>query len=179
MKTLEDCGISMPEREAVWDDPSVSTRHAEAMEKVHALVSVRERCAKELRERLVRCGFSEQEAAEAVDAAQRCGLFSNERYASALIRGKTRAGWGREKILARLREMHISEATIELCAADFASPAEERARAMADLESHPSRSANPQASLMRRLVNKGYSFGLSREVVAEFLARPAGQASRF
>ncbi len=171
MKTLENCGISLPEREAVWNDPVANVRHAEAMEKVHALVNVRERCTKELRERLVRCGFTDSEAAEAVDAAQRCGLVSDAAYASALIRGKTRAGWGREKILARLREMHISEATIESCAEDFASPDEERARAMADLESHPSRSANPKASLVRRLVNKGYSFGLSREVVSEFLAR--------
>lgn len=171
MKTLEDCGISLPEREAVWDDPTAGTRRAEAMEKVHALVGVRERCGKELRERLVRCGFTDSEAAEAVDAAQRCGLVSDERYASALIRGKTRAGWGREKILARLREMRISEATIESCAEDFATPEEERVRAMADLETHPCRSANPRASLVRRLVGKGYSFGLSREVVSEFLAR--------
>ncbi len=171
MKSLADCGISLPEREAVWDDPTENSRRAQALEKVHALVNVRERCAKELRERLVRCGFTDAEAAEAVEAARACGLFSDERYASALIRGKTRAGWGREKILTRLREMHISEATIELCAEDFATPDEERMRAMADLESHPSRSANPRASLVRRLVNKGYSFGLSREVVAEFLAR--------
>ena len=169
MKTLDDCGIELPEIEPVWDDPHAGSRHAEAMQKVHALVCVRERCEKEVRERLLSCGFTPEEAEKAVAAALSSGLVSDERYANAFVRGKVRKGWGREKILARLRADGISQTAIESCADDFASPARERAHALAELARRSCRAADRRSSLIRRLLAKGYAPELARECVDEFL----------
>ena len=177
MKTLEDCGIELPELEPIWDDPRTGSRHAEAMQKVHALVCVRERCEAELRARLVSCGFSPEEAQDAASAAVSCGLVDDARYASAFVRGKVRKGWGRDRIVARLRQDGVSQQAIDAAAADFAAPDQERAHALAELARRPCRARDRRASLMRRLLSKGYAPELARSCVDEFLEGQQPQCS--
>lgn len=143
--------------------------HIKAMDKIAALVRVRERTPHELRRRLQDCGFTEEVAARAVESAERCGLVDEERYASALIRGKVNQGWGRAKIMARLREDGVSSAVIERCNSCFATPQQEYERALYELGKRSVRSKNPRATLMRRLLQKGYSPELANRAVDEFM----------
>lgn len=145
-------------------------RHIAAMEKINSLISVRERCCSEVSERLARAGFNEEEIEDAVESAVRCGLVSNERYARAYIRGKSNLGWGKGKILMHLRRDGIEEETIDACSDEFNSPDEEYQRALRELKKKTSRSSNPYASYMRRLVGKGYSYEVASRATKEFLS---------
>ena len=170
MKTIQNCDIDLPELEPVWQDPSENKEHLEAMQKIHSLICVRERSQKELYERLIASDFKPSVVKNAVDVALKCGLISDERYASAFIRGKTNKGWGKAKIISHLHKNGISEQVIENCSEDFASSDQEFDRAVKEVKTHPSHSKNPRASLIRRLVNKGYSFETAHAAVNEALS---------
>ena len=146
-----------------------ASRHIEAMEKINSLISVRERCVKETRERLNSCGFNQEEIDDAIETALRVGLLSEERYTRAYIRGKTNAGWGRRKIEYRLHMSGIQDQTIQACEDEFSSPAQEYERALSELRKRPTRSANPYGAYMRRLVAKGFSQDLASRAVKDFM----------
>ena len=143
--------------------------HNKAMDKIAALLRVRERTPKELHRRLLDAGFEEEVVRGAVDAALRCGLVDERRYAAALIRGKVSQGWGRSKIMARLRDDGVSSWAIEACSELFATPEQEYERAMHELSKRSVRSKNPRATLTRRLLQKGYSPELANRAVEEFM----------
>lgn len=146
-------------------------RHAAAMDKVAGLVSVRERSSKEVAERLRRCGFDEEEAADAVETSVRIGLVDDRRFASAYIRGKTASGWGRAKIVSRLRRAGIGDELVEACSGEFATPEQELESARSQLARRTTRSKNPYASLMRRLLSRGFSYETASRAVSEHLGR--------
>ncbi len=60
---------------------------------------------------------------------------NEERYARAFIRGKVHSGWGRVKIVARLRANGIGEETIASCADHLGSPDDEYRSALLELSS--------------------------------------------
>lgn len=145
-------------------------RHNEAMDIVRALVNTRERCVHEVKLRLIKAQFSNEEIDDAIDTSLRCNIISNERYASAYIRGKTHLGWGKEKIILRLKQNGISDETIYKCESDFPSEDEEYSIAYSILSKKPSQSKNKFASYMNRLISKGYSFDLAKRVTQDFIA---------
>ena len=146
-----------------------SDRHQAAMKKIGALVNVRERCEKEVRERLARAEFTPEEIDDAVATALRYSIISDERYARSFIRGKTNLGWGRLKITQQLERNGISDAIITSCQDEFSSADGEYERALHELERRPTHAKNPRSSLMHRLVNKGYSFDVANRAVSEYL----------
>lgn len=146
-------------------------RHKEAMERINSLLNVRERCIKEIRMRLCKAGFSDEEVEDALQAALRVNLLNEERYARAFIRGKVHLGWGRAKIVQRLHADGIADDVIECCQDDFASPCDEYQMAQNELSKRPARSKNPYATYVRRLLGRGFSMDLSKRVAADYLSQ--------
>ena len=149
-------------------------RHIEAMDKIAALVSVRERTCRELHGRLLKLGFTEEEAADALESAVRSGLVSEERYTRAFIRGKVALGWGRRKVIDRLQREGISEGLIACCEDEFPDEEGEYAMALKELSRRRSTSSDPYASYMRRLVNKGYGYEVAQRAVRAYLSEEEG-----
>lgn len=145
-------------------------RHIEAMDKINSLLAVRERTVKEVKERLSGCGFDQEEVDDAVESALRVGLIDEERYARAFIRGKAHAGWGKLKIVNRLKESGVGDETISSCEDEFNSSDAEYESALLALKKREARSSDPYATYMRRLVNKGFSFDLASRVVKDHLS---------
>lgn len=145
-------------------------RHIEAMDKIAVLVNVRERNCGELRERLLKLGFTEEEVAEALESAVRSGLVNEERYTRAFIRGKVALGWGRRKVVDRLRHEGIDDALIARCEDEFPDEDDEYAMALEELSRRGCTSSNPYASYMRRLVNKGYGYEVAQRAVRAYLS---------
>lgn len=145
-------------------------QHVAAMERINALVNVRERNVQEVQERLRRYGFTPEEVDDAVETALRVNLINEERYARAFIKGKTRSGWGRHKILQRLRACNIPESVIEDCASEFSTVQEEYERALRELAKRRATSKDPYATYMRRLIGKGFSYDVSLRAVKEHLS---------
>lgn len=143
----------------------------QAMERINRLLDTRERCIKELKERLARADFTEEEIEDAMQAAVRVNLVNEERYARAFIRGKVHQGWGRGKILLRLQQDKIPAHVIDACQEDFASSHEEYNMAMHEVSKRRATSKNPYATYVRRLISRGYSYELSKQVVSDYLSQ--------
>ncbi len=145
-------------------------RHIAAMDRIAALVNVRERCVFEVRERLKKAEFTEEEIDDAIQSALRCDLVNEERFVRAYIRGKSNCGWGRVRILRNLRSNKISEDLIALCEEEFPSEEAAYARALHELQRKPSHAADKYSSYLRRLVNKGYPMEVAQRAVKEHLS---------
>ncbi len=129
-----------------------------AFDKIRRLVSVRERCQRELLDRLVRDGFSKEDADEAVRRATACGLVDDARYAGVLIRSRLSQGKGVSGICAELERSGIDISQVPGWPEDFLEDApSEVDRALALLRRKPPHAKDVRGAAFRRLVGKGFS----------------------
>lgn len=167
-----------------------------AFEKVTRLACARERGSRELIDRLVRDGFSQEVAESAVQRALDCGLIDDTRYGAVLIRTRVAQGRGRKGIEDELERAGIAASDIPGWPEEFfsvddfdpfrvnanaeddvvgctfgceSSDEQEIERALALLRRKPPRSKNIQASAYRKLVTKGYSTSVASAATRRFM----------
>lgn len=146
-------------------DNGCASDKEEGFSKICRLVNVRERCSKELHDRLVRDGFPEDVARAAVGRAVRCGLVDDERFADTLVRSRLSQGKGIEGIRRELQGFGIDACSVEALQSFSDGHAHDRevSRAVDLLRRKPPRSKNPRASAYRRLMTKGYSSSVAAD----------------
>ncbi len=88
------------------------TRRTEARKKALSLLEIRDRTSKELRERLLRCGYSQEEAEDALRYAASYGYVDDRRYAENYILWR-KDEKSRKKIFTDLFVKGISRETAE------------------------------------------------------------------
>lgn len=167
-----------------------------AFEKVTRLACARERGSRELIDRLVRDGFSQEVTESAVRRALDCGLIDDTRYGAVLIRTRVAQGRGRKGIEDELERAGIAASDIPGWPEEFfsvndfdpfrvnanaeddvvgctfgseSSDEQEIERALALLRRKPPRSKNVQASAYRKLVTKGYSTSVASAATRRFM----------
>lgn len=136
------------------------------------LSNYRERCEEELRQRLVnREKFDEAVFEEALAKAKKYDIVNDERYAELYAFCKTQCAKGVEGVKRQLTMMKIDYESMPAVMDTLnEASAKEYQVAYGFLERHPSSSKNQFESLVNKLVNRGFSAGLSIKVVKDLLA---------
>lgn len=174
MPIIDEEFLSKLVREPVVAD--ISREQEDAFSKIARLASVRERCSQELMGRLVRDGFSEDDARSAVARALSCGLVDDLRYGETLVRsrisqGKGRAGIEEELALRGIAACDLAGWPDEYFPSD--GPTEEQ-RAFDLLCKKPPRSKNVYAAACRKLASRGFSRDVVFSVARRYAERGDG-----
>jgi regulatory protein len=82
------------------------------------LLSRREHSALEIRDKLLKRDFEEDEIAQAISELKQGGWLSDERYAEAYIRMRQQKGFGPIRIAMELNERGVDESIVEACIDD-------------------------------------------------------------
>lgn len=161
---------------------NVSNRIAEsdhgrktAFERIVSLSKTRDRCSKELEDRLRREGYSDQEVAAAIERSVSCGLVDDRRFADVYVRSKSRALWGPRTIERELSKRNLSADMLDGWPDEYGLDDQslyEKANEL--LDRRPPTSKNVQASAYRRLLTKGYPQPIAYDV-AQRWAQENGQ----
>ena len=137
----------------------------EAKKKIEAYCAYRERCQKEVLDKLNGWGLIPEVADNILIELIQENYVNEERFATSFARGKFRIKkWGRRKITAELKQRNISDYCIRKALQEI--PEEEYKMTMLNLmqqKSNAIRSANPWArkqKVFQYLVNKGYESNL-------------------
>ncbi len=147
---------------------------AGAKDRALRLLGVRSRSREELRRRLSRAGFPEDEITGALQDLERAGLVDDERFAEEVVRWRlSRQGYGRRAALDTLRRAGVERSIAEGALAgagwvDEEARAEEVGRArLARLEGLPPETARRR--LMGFLLRRGFDPEVARTVCARLL----------
>lgn len=150
--------------------------HEAAMRKIERLCSVRERSSSSLEERLIRDGFPEDVAANAVARAVECGLVDDGRFADVLVRSRIAAGKGCAGIARELASHGIEASTVEsYVEATESGHDSEVARAVSLLNRKPPRAKNVREAAYRRLVGRGFSSAVASSAAREWWESAQGR----
>ena len=141
-----------------------------AFNRIESWCSRKFRSERDVRSRLRREGFEDQEIDDAVDRAKRCLLIDDDRFADVLIRSCIRSGKGQSGIAFKLKQEGINPESVEGWPEDYIDNSfeSELDRALKLLNSKPPRSKNLQASAYRKLITKGYSSAVASRAAREF-----------
>ncbi|MDR0501315.1 MAG: RecX family transcriptional regulator [Coriobacteriales bacterium] len=139
-----------------------------AFTKLVQLCCVRERSAYELRKRLLNCGFDAQACDNAINRAIACEIVNDMRFADAWIRGKLNLGWGIRRIEREIKHYGICANAFTNWPDCYSDGANERKRALAELERHRPRAKNVRAARFRHLLNKGYAADVAHQALLVF-----------
>jgi len=139
------------------------------------LLGYRERSVHELSERLLANGYPAEAVSSVVERYAQVGLVDDHRFALAWVGARSRAGYGRRRIMRELAEKGVSEEHI-LAALSEALEHDEVARATAALRGRGARDAKDRERLIRRLVARGFEYRVAIQSVDAVTSGDASDA---
>ena len=135
-----------------------------ARERALQLLGYRERSRAELRQRLLDNGYSRDVVDPVVERFCEVELVDDRRFASAWVRTRASAGYGRHRIARELAEKGVDDDIIS-AALDDELRSDELSRATAALRGRRPRDAKDRERLVRRLVSRGFEFRIAHDAV--------------
>jgi regulatory protein len=135
-----------------------------ARERALQLLRYRERSASELQQRLIDAGYPSVVVAAVVKRFCEVELVDDRRFASAWVRSRASAGYGRRRILHELAQKGVDEATSSL-AIEEELPDDELGRARKALGGRCPADAHDRERLVRRLVARGFELRVALDAV--------------
>ncbi len=142
----------------------------EAIPKIEYFCDYRERCQKEVRDKLFSYGLRSTEVEEILAELVKKKIVNEERFAKAFAGGKFRQNkWGRKKIIIELKARNISayciqKALLEIEQDDYTGTIEKSAEKYAATLKGLSQFAAKQKTL-KYLMNKGFEYDECQNIV--------------
>jgi regulatory protein len=142
----------------------------DAFEKISRLVARRDYSTKQIKEKLIRAGFSLPETDAAIARAKECGYIDDMRFTRMYVFSKFNQGQGILRIKQQLKTLGIEGEFIDAFYADASSSSglDEYERALRFLELHPTQSKNIRDASFRKLVNKGFSIDVCSKAARSY-----------
>ncbi len=142
----------------------------EAFEKIARLVTRRDYSTKQIKEKLIKAGFSLPETDAAITRAKECGYLDDERFARMYVFNKFNQGQGILRIKQQLKTLGIEGEFIDTFYKEASSNLglDEFERALHFLELHPTQSKNVRDGSFRKLINKGFSVDISSKAARAY-----------
>jgi regulatory protein len=135
-----------------------------ARERALQLLGYRERSRTELRQRLLDNGYPRGVVDGVVERFCEVELVDDARFASAWVRTRVSAGYGRRRVARELAEKGIEGSLIE-SALDEEMVGDELGRAKDSLRGRRARDPKERERLVRRLVSRGFELRVALEAV--------------
>ncbi len=129
--------------------------------KVEWLVNKRDYSSKELLEKLLQDGYSQEVSEELVSRAENNGLVNDDRFAEVYIHSKSFAGWGRRKIERELARKGIDCNQLPGWPEHYISESDEAERALELARRRRLTGKNDFQKIVRHLLSKGYSMSIA------------------
>ena len=167
-----DVGCTVERRELF--DALAQHEPALARERALQLLGYRERSSGELRQRLLDNGYPCTVVHAVVARFCEVELVDDRRFASAWVRSRASAGYGRRRILRELADKDI-DAEIAEIALDEELTTDELTRARDALRGRQPRDPRDRERLVRRLVTRGFELRTALDAVGP--APDSGQAT--
>lgn len=142
----------------------------DAFKKIERLVKVRDRSIREVRDRLLKDGFSGSIADQSIERALRCNYLNDQRFADILVRSRLNAGKGLAGIIRELKSHDIDpEAQLPgFPDAYLSTRVSQRDAALGLLCRKPPRAKNKLQAAYGKLIRAGYTSQLASEVAREW-----------
>jgi regulatory protein len=144
-----------------------------AKDRALRLLGVRWRSREELRDRLARAGFQDEEIEHTLVDLERVGLVDDERFARELVKDQaTRRSAGDRAIRAALRQRGVDQDTADR-ALEGTMDEEARAFELADRQANRLRGVPIEAAhrrILGQLMRRGYPPAMAREATRRALA---------
>lgn len=143
--------------------------------RLEALCSRREYAEKDLLEKLKRRSVSESDSAKILQSLKEKGFVSNQRYAEAFVRDKSRlAGWGEKKIAFCLKTKAISDDIVKeaLSEIDIAVAQKRMMEVLENKLKQLSRETDlkkKKEKLIRFALSRGYRYDQILEIINKIL----------
>ena len=159
----------MSSKTQITKEQTQKTDSAEAaFAKALRLISVRERSLSEMRERLQKEGYPEEQVDDTIERLVLYGLLDDTRFAEAYIKGKLRSGWGKIRIERGLKTFGVDVSTIEEYPQAYFSVEDEVERALKELSRLKTIAKNVRDAQYRRLYSKGYSYDTIKRALSRY-----------
>lgn len=143
--------------------------NSKALEYAGRALSYRMLSEKQLRDKILQKGFSEENAEYVIEKLRRYGVVNDEEYCEGLIRTYKAKGYGKRRIAQKLRESGIDRETADTGLEDF-EPDHDK---MQKYISSKIKCENPDRQTVKKvydgLLRKGFSYEQAKEALNKFL----------
>lgn len=143
-----------------------------ARERALQLLGYRERSRFELRQRLLDNGYPTEVVEPILDRFCEVELVDDRRFASAWVRSRVSAGYGRRRIARELADKGVADETAEFALAEEILE-DELSRAVESLRGRRPRDGKDRERLVRRLVSRGFELRVALDAVGSVPNREA------
>ncbi len=157
----ESLGFPLPEDDAF--DAIHEIEYRACLQAITDMLSRREYASGELRDKLSRYGYRDQEIERALTTSRERRYLDDNRFTSFFIEERIRRGWGRRRIESELYKKGIRTDEIEGYPERYFSDDEDLSRALDVLRRKPCSDTHPRDKFIRFLVSRGYSYSIAQQ----------------
>lgn len=166
-RILQKDGIPLPRDEDDAFDAIHALEGRVCLTMLTEMLSRRDHGTEEARRKLALYGFRDIEIDAAIERATELRFLNDDRFVAYFIEERKRRGWGRRKVEVELKRRGIDLDAVPGWPEDYFSDEDDLSRARELLSRRPVPDSGAFEKLVRRLMSKGFSYGVAAQAARE------------